>query len=127
MRKTKYAYNRLTKSFEKLPKYIYQRSNGWYEIRKRIGGTLLYWGSYPTIEEAKLHLAYYEGMEWKTSPAHRANRHISQRGNSYTVVKSINNERISYGTFKTLEEARKERDICVKCQWNYDLICEWVD
>lgn len=123
----KYAYNRTTKSFEKLPRYIYQRNNGWYEIRKRIGGALVYWGSYPTLEEAKLHLAYYQGMHWKTRPVYRANRHISQRGNTYIVVKNINNERVSFGTFKSLEEARKERDICIACDWEFDRIVEWED
>ena len=40
--------------FTEIPSYIYQNKNGCFEIRKRIGGVLLYWGSFPTLEEAKL-------------------------------------------------------------------------
>ena len=69
----KYIYNTKTRTFEKLPKYIYQRRNGWFEIRKRIGGILLYWGSFPTLEEALLFRAYYIGKNWEVNP-HFKNR-----------------------------------------------------
>ena len=124
---TKYIYQKKTRTFEKIPKYIYQRKNGWFEIRKRIGEVLLYWGSFPTLEEAKLHKAYYIGKKWEVNPCFKANRHIVQKGRNFIVMKNINGERVNYGTFRTIEEARHERDVCVECQWDFDLICEYVD
>ena len=79
---TKYIYHNRTRTFEKLPKYIYQRKNGWFEIRKRIGGVLLYWGSFPTLEEAQLHKAYYLGKKWQVNPTLKAKRHIVKRNNN---------------------------------------------
>ena len=123
----KYIYQHRTRTFEKIPKYIYQRKNGWFEIRKRIGDVLIYWGSFPTLEEATLHRAYYIGKNWKVNPSFKANRHIIQRDNHYILVKNIDGERVSYGTFKNIEEARHERDICVECDWDFDLIVEYED
>ena len=124
---TKYIYHNRKKTFEEIPPYIYQRNNGWFEIRKRIGNKLLYWGSYPTLEEAQLHKAYYIGKNWKVNPSFKANQHIIQKDNHYIVMKTINNKKVSFGTFKTLEEARHERDICMACNWDYDLIVEYED
>lgn len=124
---TKYIYHHRKKTFEEIPSYIYQRNNGWFEIRKRIGDKLIYWGSYSTLEEAQLHKAYYIGKNWKVNPSFKANQHIIQKDNHYIVMKTINNKKVSFGTFKTLEEARHERDICIACNWDYDLICEWED
>lgn len=124
---TKYIYLKRTKTFVKLPKYIYQRRNGWFEIRKRVGGVLIYWGSFPTLEEATLHRAYYLGKNWQVNPHFKATRHIIKRDDNYVVLKKIDGKVISYGTFNNLEDAMHERDVCMTCNWDYDLICEWVD
>lgn len=124
---TKYCYQRRTKTFEKLPKYIYQRQNGWFEIRKRVGGVLVYWGSYPSLEEAKLHRAYYIGKNWKIKPVFKANKHIVQRGDNYIILKKVGGKITSFGTFTDLEQARHERDICEICNWDYNEIVEWED
>ena len=123
----KYIYQQRTRTFEKLPEYIYQRKNGWFEIRKRISGVLVYWGSYPTLEEAKLYKAYYIGKHWQVNPSFKADRHIIQRGNHFIVMKKIGNHVVSFGTFNNLQDARHERDICVACNWDYDLIVEYGD
>ena len=124
---SKYIYQNRTKTFEKLPKYIYQRKNGWFEIRKRIGDVLLYWGSFPTLEEAQLHKAYYIGKKWKVDPSFKSKRHIIKRNNKYVVSKTIDGKAVSYGTFDNLEDAMHERDVCLACNWDYNLICEWED
>ena len=124
---SKYIYQNRTRTFEKLPEYIYQRRNGWFEIRKRVGGVLIYWGSFPTLEEAKLHKAYYLGKNWEVNPLFKAKRYIVKRNNNYSVLKKIDGKTVSYGTFNTIEDAMYERDICVVCDWDYDLICEWED
>ena len=124
---TKYIYHKQKKIFVKLPTYIYQRKNGWFEIRKRIGGVLIYWGSFPTLEEAMLFKAYYIGKHWKVSPKFKLNKHIIKRNNHYMVLKEVEGEMVSFGTFDNIEDARHERDICVSCDWDFDRIVEWVD
>ena len=124
---SKYIYHNRKKRFEKLPKYIYQRRNGWFEIRKRVGGVLVYWGSYPSLEEAKLHRAYYIGKKWNVKPAYKANKHIIQRDDHYIIMKKVNDRTTSFGTFSNLEDARHERDICERCNWDYNEIVEWED
>jgi len=124
---SKYIYQNRTRTFEKLPEYIYQRRNGWFEIRKRVGGVLIYWGSFPTLEEAKLHKAYYLGKNWEVNPLFKAKRYIVKRNNNYSILKKIDGKTVSFGTFNTIEDAMYERDICVVCDWDYDLICEWED
>lgn len=127
IRMTKYVYRSNTRTFEKLPKYIYQRRNGWFEIRKRIGGVLLYWGSFPTLEEALLYRAYYIGKDWKVNPRFKANKHIVHRNNHYMIVKEQNGKRECYGTFRDITTARQERDVCVACNWDYNEIVEFED
>ena len=124
---TKYIYHNRTRTFEKLPKYIYQRKNGWFEIRKRIGGVLLYWGSFPTLEEAQLHKAYYLGKKWQVNPTFKAKRHIVKRNNNYMILKTINGKTTSYGTFQNIEDAMHERDICIDSDWDIDRIVEYED
>lgn len=125
---TKYVYRNRTKTFEKLPKYIYQRKNGWFEIRKRVGGTLLYWGSFPTLEEAELHRAYYIGKKWRVNPSFKAIKHIVRKNDhQYMIIKQNNGVRDYYGVFNDLDSARHERDVCLACDWDYNLICEWED
>lgn len=124
---SKYIYQNRTRTFEKLPEYIYQRRNGWFEIRKRVGGVLIYWGSFPTLEEAKLHKAYYLGKNWEVNPSFKAKRYIVKRNNNYSVLKKIDGKTVSYGTFNTIEDAMYERDICVVCEWDFDRIVEWED
>lgn len=127
MVQARYFYQERTRTFERIPKYIYQRRNGWFEIRKRIGDVLVYWGSFPTLEEAELHKAYYIGKNWEVNPSFKANRHITQVGDRFILVKSIDGRRVNFGTFRDLESARHERDVCVECQWDFDRIVEWVD
>lgn len=124
---TKYIYHHKKRTFIEIPSYIYQRRNGWFEIRKRIGDTLVYYGSFPTLEEATLHRAYYIGKNWQVNPTFKANKHITQKGDNYIIMKTIGDKKVSFGTFKTLEDARHERDICKKYSWDYDLICEYGD
>lgn len=110
--------------FEEMPTYIYQRKNGCFEIRKKIGGVLVYWGSFHTLEEAKLYRAYYIGKKWKVNPAFIANRYIVKQDGKFYIVKYINGHREFFGSFDNLDDAKTERDICLASNWDYDLIVE---
>ena len=121
----KYIYHKETGRFEKIPTYIYQRRNGWFEIRKRIGGQLVYFGSFPTLEEAKLYRAYYIGKNWLVNPLFHTNKYIHRHGEKFLVAKIFEGKRVYYGSFNTLSEAKIERDICVACNWDFDQIVEF--
>lgn len=118
--------------FVELPRYIYQdKRKGFFEIRKRIGGIPTYWGSFLTLEEAKLYLAYYIGKKWRVNPNFvctiREPYCIQSRDGGYLVVKKINGKKNYFGTFHNLSDAEKERDICKACNWDMDLIVEFGD
>lgn len=110
--------------FTELPSYIYPNKKGRFEIRKKIGGHLLYFGTFSTLEEAKLYRVFYMGKNWNVNPSFKANRYIEKRGQKFLIVKYINGHREFFGTFDNIEEARRERDICSACNWDYDLIVE---
>lgn len=111
--------------FTELPSYIYKnKKNGRFEIRKRIGGILQYWGSFLTLEEAKMWRAYYMGKEWNANPSFRATQYIRRQGNNFLVIKEINGKQEYFGSFDNLSDAQRERDICLACDWDYDLIVE---
>lgn len=119
--------------FVELPRYIYQdKRNGCFEIRKRIGGIPSYWGSFLTLEEAKLYLSYYIGKHWMVNPNFVCNvrepHYIQTReDNSHLIVKKINGKKKYFGTFHNLSDAENERDICMACNWDMDLIVEFGD
>ena len=115
--------------FTKLPSYIYLNKNGSFEIRKRIGGVLLYWGSFTTLEEAKLYRAYYIGKNWIVNPhfRNRETRYIREQEGVFIVNKRTNGKLDYFGTFQNLEDAKNERDICIACNWDLDQIVEFGD
>lgn len=113
--------------FIQLPSYIYQRKNGWFEIRKRLGGVLLYWGSFPTLEEAQLYLAYYMGKNWDVNPHFMKRRYITEYDGFYIVRKIIDGKLTNFAFLKDLDDAKEERDICMACNWDLDAIVEFGD
>ena len=111
-----------------LPRHItYITTTDKYRVSKNVKGTTYYYGTYDTLEEAQQKIKEMEKINWKppkrkrkpydTSPE---NRYIQQHPSSkhYFVVK--NGEH--YGTFKTLEQAREERDWLIKNNWSYENI-----
>ena len=121
----RYIYQKNTRTFVRMPEYIYQRRNGWFEIRKRIGGTLIYWGSFPTLEEAKLYRAFYIGKQWLVNPSFKNKRYIRPQNDKFLIVKTITGKKNYFGTFNDLSTAMDERDICVSCDWDFDQIVEF--
>ena len=123
----KYIYQESSRTFEKIPKYIYQRRNGWFEIRKKIGGVLVYWGSFPTLEEAKQYRKYYMSKNWEVNPCFKRDRYISFENGCYQVIKIIDGVKNYFGSFHNYNDAKHERDICMACNWDFNLIVEYDD
>ena len=42
----------------------------------------------------------------------------------YIIIKYFNKKLESFGVFDTLNEAIRERDLLIKCNWDYELVCE---
>lgn len=110
-------------------KYIYKnKKTGKYEIRKRIGGVLLYWGTFHTLEEAKLYRAYYMGKNWIVNPHFkREYKYIYEQDGHFSVQKRKKGKLDYFGFFDSLEEAKNERDICIECGWDLNKIVEFGD
>lgn len=117
--------------FTKLPTYIYQTKEGRFEIRKRVGKILQYWGRFATLEEAKLFRAFYIGKKWMVNPVFRDKRkgmqYIKEVKNGYLIHKRINGQDKYFGTFHNLDDAKDERDICMACNWDMNCIVEFGD
>lgn len=91
-----------------------------------------YYGSYPTREEAEKAVEFFKEHDWdseyikyKTDKSNYVGKYISLNpfGNYY-IRKMVDGELQCFGTFRTLEQAKEERDRCVKYDWDIDRICE---
>lgn len=67
--------------------------------------------------------------DWDLKYAHIRNpemKYIEKIRGKYHIHR-INNDTGKlehYGTFNTLEDAQKERDLLVSCNWDWNLICD---
>jgi len=100
---------------------------GRYNIVKNIDGKNIRFGGFPTVEEAEKHVRYCEEHNWSMDCIRKKNNSTSERkyiaslpNGSYQVGKNFGSKRISYGVFKSLEEAQKHRDFCVAHDWSSD-------
>lgn len=105
--------------------------NGKFQVRKKIEGHLYYFGCYDTLEEATRWRDYFKKQGWLESIILHERllgsscTHIRQSSSgSYYIVKTINGETDSYGTFKTYEEAADEVMKLRKSNWDWDTICD---
>lgn len=113
-------------------RYISNFKGKWV-INKQVNGKKYYFGSYNALEEAKKVRDYFIKHNWniedrfkfiETKPYQHIM--ISEEGN-YRVVKRINNKLTHFGTFRTLEDAQKERDLLMKFDWDLEKVCECAD
>lgn len=113
-------------------KHYSKNSSGNYYIHKSIKGRTIHYGTFHTINEVKEAVCFLKNHNWdkrlfkeKYFKKSQKMKYIQQISNGhYMVQKNINGHLYSFGTFKKLEDAMHERDICVSCDWDYDLICE---
>jgi hypothetical protein len=111
------------KKYKKQDEGIYPNETG-YIVYVNAAGRRRYCGRYKTLNEARkikkqiLKDPSYDPVKHRkhrrTSPTH-PDRYIRKRHGRYEIVYN----RQGWGTFKTIEEARKERDLLVKCGWDY--------
>ena len=110
-------------------KYYYATPNGKYVVYKMINGRNYDFGRYDTEKEAMDMVDFLKQHDWDLKYAHIRNpemKYIVKVRGKYQIHR-INNDtgKIEhYGTFNTLEEAQAERDLYVRCNWDWDLIVE---
>lgn len=92
---------------------------------------MTYYGTFHTLKEIKDAICFLEDHDWdkdifneKYLKNAQRRKYIRQIGDTYMVQKNINGHLYSFGTFRRLEDALHERDVCVECDWDYDLIVE---
>lgn len=105
-------------------KYIYLTNNSKYELRKRVNGKLTYFGVFNTLDDAKRYREYCMRYDWNVDPYYPKMKYITRQDGRYYIVKTINGKKELFGSFDNLEDAIFERDLCVSCDWDMDLLVE---
>lgn len=98
--------------------YVCKNNYGYY-VR---GNYTEYYGNYPTYKEAleKAQELIDNGTLQKPV-IQRPLRYIQRTGSGHwTIRKTINGKRHTYGTFKSLGDAMDERDYLENIGWDYD-------
>ena len=110
------------------PKYYHKVYNDKYQVCKKINNRMYYFGIYDTEEEAKNMVAFLKQHNWDLHYAHIHNpetKYINKHHEIYQICRfnKDTGKTEYYGSFHTLEEAKAERDLLEKCNWDWELIC----
>ena len=103
---------------------IWVKHNGKFLISHKIKGKPHYFGTYETLEEAIIAKEKLIKRNWKKEP--NPMRYITSIPNGKKMKYCI--QRLSkdcsgyFGSFETLEEAQKERDLLEQCNWDLDCL-----
>lgn len=118
-------YPRNTKTNEK---YIQVKDNH-YKVQKRIKGKYRIYGSFETLEEAVKYRDFIVSKGWSTNYQYKNPMRNIYKNNkhSWIVSKMVDGKVTCFGTFKSIEEAQKERDLLEKYDWNLDRLVEHDD
>lgn len=114
-------------------KYITVTHSNTYTIQRTFNKKCKNYGSFPTLEEAKAYLEKVIENDWDEKLLAKNNqkelyplRYIyKDKSGSYAVLKKINGKMERFGTFKRLEDAINERDLLIKYDWDFELLCEY--
>lgn len=121
---------------EPVGKYIAKKRNGKFSIQKVINGEKVHCGVFDTLEEALNARDVMIESGWNLSVINRfrsiknvEDRHIikyvTKSGyTSYRIQKWLDGKLCSFGCFRSIGNARTERDLLEKYGWDYDLLLE---
>ena len=106
-------------------KYITQVNSGTYCVAKKIKGKTVYYGGFKTLEEAIEYRDFIISKGWSTNYKYKNPMKGLQKHKHGYYVQLYVNGKINYvGNFKTLENAIEVRDLFLKYNGDWDLICE---
>lgn len=119
------------KNIRKINRHIFLKKNGGYYIMKHIRNKNVIFAHFNDLEEVRKYRDHCMWSGWnpkmiKPHPRHDGdpNVHIKKQNGKYLLNKTIDGKIESFGVFNTLEEAQKEREWCIKCDWDWDCIVE---
>lgn len=120
------------KNIREINKYIFLKKNGGYYIMKHIRNKNVIFAHFNDLEEVRKYRDHCMWSGWnpkmiKPHPRHDRDptlKYIREENGKYLLLKNIDGKLESFGLFNTLEEAQKEREWCIKCGWDWDLIVE---
>ena len=107
-------------------------SNGkqYYLVQKRVNGETKGFGFGNTLIEALMVRDWCEANNWKkrySRPSLTGERYIRKLHGRYCIQKWVNGKCEHFGSFKSLEDAIKERDLLIKYDWDLELLCECLN
>lgn len=98
-----------------------------YHIQKHINRKLVYFGRYPTLEDAIIARQYFEEHDWNpedvskwnmAKPYKNNHRFIVKNNTGYQLKKTINGANTYFGSYDTLDEALAAREYFEKHDWD---------
>jgi len=112
----------MTNDYERISKHIYRQFRK-YKIMQN--NTVI--GSFNTEEEAReahaklLHDGVIQNKRRGRPISREEDRYIKKnKSGTYRIQKSVHGVIGHYGTFRTIEDAREERDYLESIGWDYD-------
>lgn len=120
------------KNIREINRYIFLKKNGGYYIMKHIRNKNVIFAHFNDLDEVRKYRDHCMWSGWnpkmiKPHPRHDRDptlKYIREKNGKYLLLKNIDGKPESFGLFNTLEEAQKEREWCIKCGWDWDLIVE---
>ena len=92
-----------------------------FRIQKAINGKIINFGYYDNLEEATKARDQFEKEKWKNIPQQSDfKRNIYKTSRGYVIFKRIDGKLTSFGTFKTMEDALKEREKLIANNWKIE-------
>ena len=109
--------------FNQVSDYVY-RFGTRYIIQKSIDNRQTKFGSWIKLEEALKIRDELKEKNWEVDPLdYLGDKYISMRDNHYKITKSFGRFNTkSYGTYRTLDDARKVRDCLARLDWDKDYL-----
>ena len=137
----KYLNNTLEPTQPNL-KYIYRTAQGTYQINKLLNNKTVYFGTYPSLKRAREKRDYLIEHNWPRDGFKRYDKTRRKKYNNthkykedYAICKvgkvweirrkdPETGKLLYYGRFKNIEDARHERDLLIKCNWDLEALCD---
>jgi len=92
-----------------------------YTVQKMIDGSINVYGFFNNLEDAIEKRDWLVANNWsKLEVPDDSRRHIHKKGDKYLVYKRLHDDIEYFGTFSSLEEAKKERNRLIENDWNID-------
>lgn len=109
-------------------KYISRTGVGTFIVQKYINKKMVYFYHSKSLIECLMIRDLLEDNYWDkeclpTKHTLTDEKYIYKDHYGYSVKKYIDGKMVQFGYFTSLNDAIKERDLCVKYNWDFDALC----